>query len=114
MLAVVLLVLLATAMAAGECEVCHDVVEGLYEVEKAPCWSYLGTTEEAVCHRVMESAFHWMEHVEYWTSAGCEQVDQVMQTWMKPCPKHAVCSWLQDLETGKPLCSPDPKYPAPR
>ena len=30
--------------------------------------------------------------------------------WVKPCPAHAVCSWMQNLYDREPFCPLDPKY----
>ena len=60
------------------------------------------------------SLMWWLENQVYWINYGCQRNSGSGQwEWVKPCPAHAVCSWIQNLYERQPFCPVDPKYRKP-
>jgi hypothetical protein len=49
----------------------------------------------------------------YWVNYGCQMNQNGAISWVRPCPAHAVCSWLQHLYLRKPYCAADKNFPKP-
>jgi hypothetical protein len=61
----------------------------------------------------MESMMWWLSNEVYWLGYGCQRKEEGQIEWVRPCPAHAICSWLQNLYDRKPYCPPDPHYQYP-
>ena len=53
-------------------------------------------------------------NVVYWSyTGGCKRKLQVGDVTVRPCPPHAICSWLVSPNYNVPFCPFDPAYAAP-
>jgi len=97
----------------GSCEVCMYVVENKMQHQPYLCKGLKDPSYQELCVQVMESLMWWISNEVYWVNYGCEMNTNGVVQWVRPCPAHAVCSWLQHLYARQPYCSPDPKFPKP-
>jgi len=97
----------------GSCEVCIYVVENKMQHQPYLCKGLKDPSYQELCVQVMESLMWWVSNEVYWVNYGCEMNNNGVVQWVRPCPAHAVCSWLQHLYARKPYCSPDANFPKP-
>jgi len=97
----------------GSCEVCIYVVENKMQHQPYLCKGLKDPSYQELCVQVMESLMWWISNEVYWVNYGCEMNNNGVVQWVRPCPAHAVCSWLQHLYARKPYCSPDANFPKP-
>ena len=66
------------------------------------------------CNDVVASILHWYPNVVYWSyTGGCTKKGAVGETFVRPCPPHAICSWLASPNYNQPFCPWDGQYAAP-
>lgn len=68
------------------------------------------------CVKVLLSLLWWMPNEVYWINYGCQRMDGEKWTWVRPCPAHAICSWIKSLDSGNetPYCPADANYRKPQ
>lgn len=58
-----------------------------------------------------------MDNVVYWQHYGCQTMVEGSSSWqwVKPCPAHAVCSWIKRLDTDEQesFCGQDDRFRKP-
>merc|ERR1712048_1127851 len=93
-----------------KCEVCMIVMERKEaQTTRGTCsgLEYYST----VCNDVVTAAGNWMKWINDWQfGSGCFKVTPVGLAAAKPCPAHAICSWVLEKSTGRPFCPPDHTY----
>ena len=47
------------------------------------------------------------------SSGGCKRKLAVGEAFVRPCPPHAICSWLSSPNYNVPFCPWDGQYSAP-
>ena len=100
--------------AAGGCEVCVYVVENKQMHQPFLCRGLKDPAYQQTCVTTLISLMWWLENQVYWINYGCQRDSGSGQwEWVKPCPAHAVCSWIQNLYERQPFCPPDAKYRKP-
>lgn len=100
--------------AAGGCEVCVYVVENKQMHQPFLCRGLKDPAYQQTCVTTLISLMWWLENQVYWINYGCQRNSGSGQwEWVKPCPAHAVCSWIQNLYERQPFCPVDPKYRKP-
>jgi hypothetical protein len=100
--------------AAGGCEVCVYVVENKQMHQPFLCRGLKDPAYQQTCVSALISMMWWLENQVYWVNYGCQRKGTNDQwEWVKPCPAHAVCSWMQNLYDREPFCPLDPKYQKP-
>jgi len=97
----------------GLCEVCIYVLENKMQRQPFVCRGLKDPSYQQICVQVMESLMWWISNEVYWVNYGCQMNNNGAVQWVRPCPAHAVCSWLQHLYLRKPYCAADPNYPKP-
>jgi len=97
------------------CEVCTYIVANKEQHQSYLCRGLTSDSQQKVCVQVLESLMWWITNEVYWLNYGCQRTsDSGATEWVRPCPAHVVCGWLEDLNTRKPFCNPpDPQYPKP-
>jgi len=97
------------------CEVCTYIVANKEQHQSYLCRGLTSESQQKVCVQVLESLMWWITNEVYWLNYGCQRTsDSGATEWVRPCPAHVVCGWLEDLNTRKPFCNPpDPQYPKP-
>ena len=66
------------------------------------------------CVTTLISLMWWLENQVYWVNYGCQRQSGSGQwEWVKPCPAHAICAWMQNLYDRQSFCPADPKYRKP-
>ena len=104
----------AGVKAAGGCEVCVYVVENKQMHQPFLCRGLKDPAYQQTCVSALISMMWWLENQVYWVNYGCQRKGANDQwEWVKPCPAHAVCSWMQNLYDREPFCPLDPKYQKP-
>ena len=99
---------------AGGCEVCVYVVENKQMHQPFLCRGLKDPAYQQTCVSALISMMWWLENQVYWIKYGCQRKGANDQwEWVKPCPAHAVCSWMQNLYDREPFCPLDPKYQKP-
>ena len=101
------------ASEVGLCEVCMYVVENKEQHQPYLCKGLKDPHYQNVCVQVMESLMWWVSNEVYWLNYGCQMNQNGAVSWVRPCPAHAVCSWLQHLYLRKPFCAIDKNFPKP-
>jgi len=102
------------AEATEGCEVCVYAVENKQQHQSYLCRGLANVVQQKMCVQVLESLMWWLTNEVYWINYGCQrQTDAGTTDWVRPCPAHVVCGWLEDLRTRKPFCTPDAAYPKP-
>jgi len=98
------------------CEVCTYVVANKEQKQSYLCRGLTVDSQQKVCVQVLESMLWWVTNEVYWLNYGCQRTSDGGATeWVRPCPPHVVCGWLEDLNSHKPFCNPpDPQYPKPK
>lgn len=97
----------------GMCEVCMYVVENKAQHQPYLCKGLKDPHYQNLCVQVMESLMWWISNQVYWVNYGCQMNQNGAVSWVRPCPAHAICSWLQHLYLRKPYCAADPNFPKP-
>jgi len=97
----------------GLCEVCMYVMENKMQHQPYLCKGLKDPHYQNVCVQVMESLMWWISNEVYWVNYGCQMNQNGAISWVRPCPAHAICSWLQHLYLRKPYCAPDKNFPKP-
>lgn len=97
----------------GMCEVCMYVMENKMQHQPFLCKGLRDAHYQALCVQVLESLMWWVTNEVYWVNYGCQMNQNGAVSWVRPCPAHAVCSWLQHLYLRKPYCAADPNFPKP-
>ena len=97
----------------GLCEVCMYVMENKMQHQPYLCKGLKDPHYQNICVQVMESLMWWISNQVYWVNYGCQMNQNGAISWVRPCPAHAVCSWLQHLYLRKPYCAPDKNFPKP-
>ena len=100
---------------AGGCEVCVYVVENKQMHQPFLCRGLKDPAYQQTCVTTLISLMWWLENQVYWINYGCQRqsTDGGSWEWVKPCPAHAVCSWIQNLYEREPFCPVDSKYRKP-
>jgi len=97
------------------CEVCVYILENKEQHQSYLCRSLQEQSQQKVCVQVLESLMWWVTNEVYWVNYGCQRNTETGGTeWVRPCPAHVVCGWIEDLNARKPFCNADPQYPKPR
>jgi len=97
----------------GMCEVCMYVVENKAQHQPYLCKGLKDPHYQNLCVQVMESLMWWISNQVYWVNYGCQMNQNGAVSWVRPCPAHAICSWLQHLYLRKPYCAADVNFPKP-
>ena len=97
----------------GMCEVCTYVLQNKAQHQPYLCRGLKDPDYQNVCVQVMESMMWWVTNEVYWMNYGCQKTENNKVQWERPCPPHAVCSWLQHLYYRQPFCPEDIHYPKP-
>lgn len=97
----------------GMCEVCVYVIENKSQNQPYLCRGLKDKTYQQHCVQVMESLMWWLTNEVYWLNYGCQRTSSTVE-WVRPCPAHAVCSWLEHLYLRKPFCPVDPQFQKPQ
>jgi len=96
------------------CEVCVYVLENKEMHQAYLCNSLSTATQQAICVQVLESLLWWLTNEVYWVNFGCQRTgEQGSAQWVRPCPAHVICGWIENLQNKEPFCTPDTKYPKP-
>lgn len=102
-----------TTAAAGSCEVCVYVLENKQMHQPFLCRGLKDPAYQQTCVTVLISMMWWLENQVYWINYGCQREGGGAWEWVKPCPAHAICAWIQNLYDRQPFCPVDPKYRKP-
>ena len=66
------------------------------------------------CATVLRAFDLWSRWVDLWLrDLGCHKVGQSGLALARPCPGHAVCSWITSPIDQQPFCANDPEYRSP-
>jgi len=103
----------AEASLVGSCEVCVFVIENKEQHQPYLCRGLKDPNYQKACVEVMESLLWWVTNEVYWLNYGCQRSMNGAVEWVRPCPAHAVCSWIENLYTRTPFCPADPFYKKP-
>ena len=99
---------------ASDCEVCVYVVENKQMHQPFLCRGLKDPAYQQTCVTTLISMMWWLENQVYWINYGCQRQSGSGQwEWVKPCPAHAVCAWIQNLYSRASFCPSDPKYRKP-
>lgn len=103
----------ASSADAYKCEICMTAVQR--REDYAPGSECYGLDfYHEICAEVLQSFVHWGRWVDVWlTEYGCMKVTPVGMAIAKPCPGHAVCSWLTSPIDREPFCAADHTYRSP-
>lgn len=98
------------------CEVCTYLITNKQQKQSYLCRGLTAESQQKVCTQVLESMMWWLNNQVYWNEYGCQRTtDSGATEWVRPCPAHVICGWIEDLNTRKPFCNPpDPQYPKPK
>jgi len=97
----------------GMCEVCMYVLENKQQHQPYLCKGLKDSHYQSICVQVMESLLWWISNEVYWVNYGCQMNQNGAISWVRPCPAHAICSWIQHLYLRKPFCTEDKNFPKP-
>jgi len=97
----------------GQCEVCVFVVENKEQHQPYLCRGLKDPAYQTACVQVLESLLWWLTNQVYWLNYGCQQTTSASE-WVRPCPAHAVCSWIENLYNHQPFCPADPMFRKPQ
>ena len=103
----------ASSADAYKCEICMTVVQR--RADYAPGQECYGLDwYHEICAEILQSFVHWGRWVDVWlVEYGCLKVTPVGHAIAKPCPGHAVCSWLTSPIDREPFCAADHSEPPP-
>jgi len=102
------------ASLVGACEVCVFVIENKEQHQPYLCRGLKDPNYQKACVETMESLMWWLTNQVYWLNYGCQREMNGAVEWVRPCPAHAVCSWIEQLYTRTPFCPADPYYKKPQ
>lgn len=97
----------------GLCEVCTYVITNKEQHQPYLCRGLADPSYQKACVQTMESIMWWLTNVVYWVNYGCQHQNGREVEWVRPCPAHAVCGWIEELYLKKSFCPTDPDYPTP-
>lgn len=97
----------------GSCEICTFVVENKDQHQPYLCRGLKDPNWQKNCVQVEESLMWWLTNEVYWLNYGCQHEEQGAVEWVRPCPAHAVCSWISQPHGGEPYCPVDAAYTKP-
>eukprot|EP00753_Platysulcus_tardus_P007260 PLAT1500.1.p1 GENE.PLAT1500.1~~PLAT1500.1.p1 ORF type:complete len:183 (+),score=55.69 PLAT1500.1:64-612(+) len=105
---------MTTRLPQGACEVCVYVVENKQMRQPFLCRGLKDPAYQQTCVSVLVSMMWWLENEVYWLNYGCQRSSESNSwSWVKPCPAHAVCSWMENLYDRQPFCPPDAHFKKP-
>ena len=94
------------------CEICVTVL--MRKIAQVPFLCHGFEYYFETCNDVVASILHWYPNVVYWSyTGGCTKKGAVGETFVRPCPPHAICSWLASPNYNQPFCPWDGQYAAP-
>ena len=94
------------------CEICVTVL--MRKIAQVPFLCHGLEYYFETCNDVVASILHWYPNVVYWSyTGGCTKKGAVGETFVRPCPPHAICSWLASPNYNQPFCPWDGQYAAP-
>eukprot|EP00824_Muranothrix_gubernata_P016004 TRINITY_DN33332_c0_g1_i1.p1 TRINITY_DN33332_c0_g1~~TRINITY_DN33332_c0_g1_i1.p1 ORF type:complete len:239 (-),score=66.15 TRINITY_DN33332_c0_g1_i1:100-714(-) len=99
-------------VAKGRCEICIFVLEEK-EQHRHPLCSALRSNPVfyGTCVGVLEAMLMYDRWYVWWIYAGCIKRNGVGQLEkVRPCPAHAVCSWIYNPEDKRTFCPQDTNY----
>eukprot|EP00938_MAST-03A_sp_MAST-3A-sp1_P003456 g3456.t1 len=99
--------------AQSGCEVCVYVIENKEQHQPFLCRGLKAPSQQQTCVSILVSLMWWLENQVYWVNYGCQRSSDNGWEWVKPCPAHAICSFIQSLYDRTPFCPTDPKYRKP-
>ena len=96
----------------GSCESCVFVIErikkGTNMLLPAICSELYAKFPKAMkhCEQALNAAALQQNNIRFWLFEGCYKYETYQaKEWIKPCPSHAICSELKQLN-NKPFCKP--------
>lgn len=95
------------------CEVCIYVIENKEQHQPFLCRGLKDPAQQQGCVSVLVSMFWWLENQVYWVNYGCQKDNEGQWEWVKPCPAHVICSFMQSLYDRKPFCPTSAEYRKP-
>eukprot|EP00696_Hemimastix_kukwesjijk_P009087 gnl/Hemi2/21520_TR7164_c0_g2_i1.p1 gnl/Hemi2/21520_TR7164_c0_g2~~gnl/Hemi2/21520_TR7164_c0_g2_i1.p1 ORF type:complete len:150 (+),score=53.63 gnl/Hemi2/21520_TR7164_c0_g2_i1:343-792(+) len=103
-----------TNASKGECEICIYVLE-LKEQHKHPLCSSLKNSVQSdfydTCVQTLEGLLMYDRWYVWWVYAGCIKRNEMGQLEkIRPCPAHAVCSWIYNPSSRRPFCPTDTHF----
>lgn len=98
----------------ASCDVCTYVLNNKIQRQPYLCRGLKDPAYQRSCVQVLESLMWWVANNVYWVNYGCQKTQNGAAIWVRPCPAHAVCSWIQQLYTHDPFCPGDASYPVPK
>eukprot|EP00941_MAST-03F_sp_MAST-3F-sp1_P002151 g2151.t1 len=98
---------------AGGCEVCVYVVENKEQHQPFLCRGLKPPQYQQACVSVLVSLMWWLENQVYWLNYGCQRTGESGMEWVKPCPAHAVCSFIKSMYDRSPFCPVDTNFQQP-
>jgi len=98
----------------GGCEVCVYVLENKEQHQPFLCRGLKSPAYQQSCVSVLVSLMWWLENQVYWVNYGCQRQGASNNwEWVKPCPAHAICSFIQSLYDRSSFCPEDAKFRKP-
>eukprot|EP00742_Colponemidia_sp_Colp-10_P000534 GILJ01000582.1.p1 GENE.GILJ01000582.1~~GILJ01000582.1.p1 ORF type:complete len:348 (+),score=44.36 GILJ01000582.1:71-1045(+) len=97
----------------GRCEVCVYVIENKEQHQHYLCRGLKDPAYQQICEQVMESMMWWLVNEVYWVNYGCQRTFAQEVQWVRPCPAHVICGWLENLYDRMGYCPPDPEFKKP-
>ena len=96
------------------CEVCVHALENKNNNQPFLCRNIRHPKYQQDCVNVLVSLMWWLQSQTYWIHFGCFQNFGSTGAagksndwrWVKPCPPHAVCSWIKNIYDQQPYCPP--------
>lgn len=100
--------------AVDGCDICVYVIQNKELHQPFLCRGLKEPSQQQTCVTVLVSLMWWLENQVYWVNYGCQRAaDAGAWEWVKPCPAHAICSWIQNLYDRQPYCPADPNFRKP-
>jgi len=104
-----------------KCEICMLVAQGREEHQAQASSRAGGECSGAgmemfreTCVEVLRSFELWSKWISMWlTDLGCHKVGPNGLALARPCPGHAVCSWITSPIDRQPFCAADFSYRSP-
>ena len=94
------------------CEICVTVM--MRKIAQVPFLCHGLEFYFETCNDVLASILHWYPNVVYWSyTGGCKRQLATGEVFVRPCPPHAMCSWLSSPNYNMPFCPYDNQYMAP-
>ena len=97
---------------AFKCEICLLVAQSREDQSGGGC-STMDMFRET-CVEVLRSFTLWSKWIDLWLrDLGCHKVGPNGLALARPCPGHAVCSWIISPIDHLPFCAADNTYRSP-